>query len=120
MRSYFEEHPDLNVPVHLVWLPMFPRPMERWALPAMAEEFAGWGMSQYWDDEHRVSAAVKERLIPEVEEDVPWDMFILFGPEARWADAERHVLGWGRPVIDRAEELATLLSAVPEPSLRRP
>ena len=42
----------------------------------------------------------------------PWDLFILFGPEATWAEAEKHVLGWGEPVIDRAEKLEALLSEV--------
>ncbi len=98
--------------VHLVWLPMFPRPMEWWALPSMVEEFSEWGISQYWDDERRVSSEVKERLVPDVESDVPWDMFILFGPEATWDDAEKHVLGWDEPVIHRAEKLEALLSTV--------
>ena len=80
----------------------------------MAEEFSGWGIPQYWDDERHVSQAVKERLVPEIEQEVPWDLFILFGPEASWADAEQHVLGWGEPVIDEAKKLEALLSAVPE------
>ncbi len=86
--------------------------MEWWALPRMAEEFSEWKISQYWDDERLVSSEVKERLVPEVENKVPWDLFILFGPEATWADAEKHVLGWGEPVIDRTEELEALLRAV--------
>ncbi len=98
--------------VHLVWLPVFPRLMERWALPRMAEEFSEWKISQYWDDERRVSLELKERVVPEVEDEVPWDMFILFGPEATWADAEKHVLGWGEPVIHRTEKLEALLSSV--------
>ncbi len=68
-------------------------------------------ISQYWDDARRVSLEVKQRLVPEVEDEVPWDMFIVFGPEATWAEAERHVLGWGKPVIHRTEKLEALLSA---------
>ena len=97
--------------VYVVWLPMFPRPMEWWALPRMVEEFSEWGIPQYWDDERRVSLAVKARVVPELENEVPWDLFILFGPDASWTDAENHVLGWGEPVIDKAEELEALLSA---------
>ena len=36
-------------------------------------------------------------------------MFILFGPDATWADAENHVLGWAEPVIYHADELEALL-----------
>ena len=91
---------------------MFPRPLEWWALPRMVEEFSAWGVTQYWDEERQLSREVKERLIPELEDEVPWDLFILIGPEATWADAEKHVLGWGEPVIDRKEELEALLSTI--------
>ncbi len=91
---------------------MVPRLMEWWALPRMAEEFSEWGASQYWDDERRVSLEVKERIVPEVEDEVPWDMFIVFGPEATWAKAEKHVLGWGEPVIHKTEKLESLLSTI--------
>ena len=85
--------------------------MEWWALPRMAEEFSKWEISQYWDEERRVSLALKERIVPQVEDEVPWDLFVLFGPEATWADAEKHVLGWGKPVIERTEKLEALLKA---------
>ena len=91
---------------------MFPRLMEWWALPRMADEFSEWGIAQYWDDERHVSLEVKERLVRELAEDVPWDLFILFGPEATWADAEKHVLGWGEPVLHEAEKLEALLLAI--------
>ena len=68
-------------------------------------------MTQYWDDDLHTSNEVKQRIVPKVEEKVPWDMFILFGPEASWADAGNHVLGWGRTVIDEFDELAGLLAA---------
>ena len=87
--------------------------MEWWALPRMADEFSEWGIPQYWDDERRLSLEIKERLVPQVEEEIPWDMFILFGPEATWAEAENHVLGWGAPVIQETEEFEALLLAIP-------
>ena len=90
---------------------MFPRLAEWWALPRMVEEFSEWGAPQYWDDERHVSLEVKRRIVPGVEDEVPWDMFILFGPGATWADAEKHVLGWAEPVIHHADELDALLGA---------
>ncbi len=102
----------MDVSVQLVWLRMFPRLMEWWALPRMAEEFSTWGMPQYWDDERHLSLEIKERLVRQVEEEVPWDLFILFSPETTWAEAENHVLGWGAPVIDETEMLEALLLAI--------
>ena len=116
MRSYVEQHPGLRVSVHFVWLPMYPRPMEWWSLPRMAKEFSEWGIPQYWDEERHVSLEVKERIVPDVKENVPWDMFILLGPKATWADAEKHVVGWGRTIIGEKEKLEALLSAIPSPA----
>ncbi len=96
--------------VHVVWLPMFPRLMEWWALPGMVEEFAGWGVPQYWDDENLLSREVKRRIVPEVDSEIPWDIFILLGPEATWATAEEHVLGWGGTVVQEMGRLKALLS----------
>ena len=79
--------------------------MEWWALPRMAEEFSKWGTPQYWDEERRVSSEVKDRIVTDVQESVPWDMFILFGPDATWQDAEKHVIGWGRTVIGNRAKL---------------
>ncbi len=102
----------MDVSVQLVWLRMFPRLMEWWALPRMAEEFTSWGKPQYWDDERHLSLEIRERLVRQVEEEVPWDLVILFSPEATWAEAEKHVLGWGRTVIGEAEKLEALLLAI--------
>ncbi len=90
---------------------MFPRPQEWWALPGMVDEFADSGFVQYWDDERHLSTDVRRRLVPEIEDEVPWDLFILFGPDATWTDAQEHVLGWGEPVIQRADDLEALLAA---------
>ena len=86
--------------------------MERWALPKMVEEFSEWGVPQYWDEERYVSRDVKRRIVPDVEDEVPWDLFILIGPEAMWRTAQEHVLGWGEPVINEAKRLEALLSEI--------
>lgn len=78
----------------------------------MVKEFSGWGVPQYWDEERHLSLEVKRRIVPDADDEVPWDMFILFGPEATWKTAGKHVLGWGEPVIRQAERLETLLSEI--------
>lgn len=79
-------------------------------LPGAVEEYAGF--AQYWDDERRVSAEVKARILPDYEDDVPWDLFILFDGGATWANASDHVLGWGEPVIEKTEQLERLLASL--------
>ncbi len=89
---------------------MFPRPQERWALADAVEEQSGF--PQFWDDERIVSADVKSRIAPAYEGDTPWDVFVVFDASASWASAPEHVLGWGAPVIDRREELESLLKGL--------
>ena len=93
---------------------MFPRPMEWWSLPRMVDEFADWKFPQFWDDKQHLSRELKTRIIPEIEIKTPWDLFILFGPDATWADAQEHVLGWDYPVIGTKAEFDALLGAVSE------
>ena len=90
---------------------MFPRAMEWWALPRRVKEFADWGFPQFWDDKQHLSQELKTRIIPEIDIETPWDLFILFGPDATWADAQEHVLGWDYPVISQKAEFEALLGA---------
>ncbi len=102
---------DLELSVLIVWLPMYPRPMEWWALPGMVEEFAGF--EQFWDDERTVSADVKRRIVPAFDGEIPWDMFILFGTEARWTTAGEHVTASGYTVLHTQDELFAALGRLP-------
>ncbi len=92
-----------------VWLPMFPRPQERWSLPGAVEEFEAF--VQFWDDERIVSAEVKQRIWPDYDGEIPWDLFILFDTQATWATANDHVIGLGRTVIGESDKLDALLLA---------
>ena len=89
---------------------MFPRMQERWSLPGAVGELARF--RQFWDDERGVSAEVKERILPGYEGEVPWDLFILFDPQATWGDASQHVRGWGAPVIAEKDRLDALLGSL--------
>jgi hypothetical protein len=115
VRDLFARRPDLDVAVLAVWMPVFPRLLERWALPGAVEELAPF--AQFWDDERRVSLEVAERIVPDWNAklgELPWDLFILFDAQAKWANAGAHVIGWGAPIIEEAELLDTLLSAPAE------
>lgn len=93
MGNHFDEHAELDVKVHVTPLPIFSRPQVWWALPGMVEKFSQRGDPQYWGDEKQLSVEIKPRAAPEVQAELPWDIFILFGPEATWDDAEERVSG---------------------------
>ncbi len=86
---------------------MFPRPSERRALPEAVEEYSRF--TQFWDDERQLSSQVKQRILPGYEGDRPWDLFILFDPDATWDSAGEHIVGWGRTVMQEKDQLDALL-----------
>ena len=114
MKAFLEEHPDVDVAVLIVWLPMFPRPAEWWMLPRMVKEFSG--LEQFWDHERTVSAVVKERIVPDFSGDVPWDLFILIDAEATWRTAGEHIVASGYTVVETQHALFEELERLP----RRP
>ena len=78
----------------------------------LADEFADPPITQYWDDTKGIGFEFKQRVIPEFNGKVAWDVFVLFDAQATWVDAEEHVLGWGGTVVGRERELLTLLQAL--------
>ena len=92
-----------------VWLPMFPRPVEWFALPRTASEYADGPITQYWDDSERIGVEFKQRIIPDFDGDVARDVFILFDREATWENAGKHVLGWGSTVLSEQDRLFAML-----------
>ncbi len=107
--EFIEAHPDLNVSFSFVWLPMFPRPAERRALPKTIDEYAEAPITHYWDDTRELGVEFKQRVIPDYDGETAWDAFILFDSEATWSTAEEHVLLWGSTVVDHEEQLFALL-----------
>lgn len=110
VQEFLDARPELDVSLHYVWLPMFPRVAEQRALPKMVERFADPATAQYWDDTRALGKDVKRRILPDFSGDVVWDAFILFDAAATWADAGEHVLGSGFTVEAQKERLFALLA----------
>ncbi len=93
---------------------MFPRFVERRALPEIVLEFERASIAQYWDDTSAVGREFRDRIVPSEEHPgtIAWDVFVLFDAEATWATAKEHVVAWGRPVEARADELFEALLRV--------
>ncbi len=101
-----------------VWLPMFPAPMERSALPKRVAEYAEASIAHYWDDTGEIGVAFKRRVIPEFQGEMARDAFVLFDGAATWENAREHVLGWGSTVVATEKRLFGLLAALPAASSR--
>ena len=119
VQEFLTAQSDLNVSLHYVWLPIFPRVAERRALPKQTAQFADAGVTQYWDDAGEFGRELKRRVVRDFDGEIVWDTFILFDDTATWATAADHVLGWGYTIEGHKEKLFTLLTqftAVPAPA----
>ena len=78
-RGVLDQLPGADVRVHVVWVPMF-RGMER-DVPAATREVPDSRASHYWDGNSVLTKRYRGTL--GLGEDA-WDMFLLYGPDARW------------------------------------
>ncbi len=115
--EYLEGHSDIHLSVFYVWLPMFPRFIERRALPEAVSEYAHADIAQYWDEVQAVGRDFVDRVIPECPQEVARDVYVLFDREATWRDAGEHVVSWGGPVARVADELFAELEKLPRAPL---
>ena len=96
-----ERNPGLKV--YLAWVPMF-RGMER-DVPKASESMPDLRTSHYWGGDSLLGKGYRKTL--GITEDA-WDIFVLYGPEARWDGVEppapafwMHQLGSARsPRVD--------------------
>ena len=110
VQAYLDAHPECAVSRHYVWVPQFPRDLEEGALPEMSAQYAPSGATQYWDGDTRLGRVFLDRIVPEfLGGDVVWDTFVLFGPDATWANARDHIIAWDYTVEGHAEQLFAAL-----------
>ena len=111
---------DADLRVYAVWFEMFPGDArERWLPEAMPDR----RVRHYWDEEKVVGSWYGERigemraqLVPESkgvgDEPVLWDAYLVYGPEAHWADVPSGLRRWGRTVIGTRESLREALATI--------
>lgn len=84
MRSgVLDQLPNEDIRVYVVWVPMF-RGRER-DVPRATREILDSRASHYWDGDSVLGKGYRETL--RLSEDA-WDIFLLYGPEARWEGQE--------------------------------
>ncbi len=111
VQKFLDAQPASALSVSYVWLPQFPRDLEEDALPGMVEQFARTSVNQFWDGDTILGREFLARIVPEfLGGDAVWDTFVLFGPEATWADAGDHIIAWDYTVSDKREALFAALA----------
>ena len=110
-ENILERYPDAEVRVFAVWLPALSTDQRFEVADLMVDE----RVEHFWDGGRVVGDAVRD-LVGAPEDQLVWDVFLAFGPDARWTDRPPQPLAIGAPVVDAADELAAAL----RPFLRRP
>jgi hypothetical protein len=87
--------------VHVGWIPVLPGD----ANPEVADLLVDHRATHYWDGRRKLGAAVA-RLLGQGEAGPAWDIFLVYGPNARWGDKPDAV---GSPVISQSGELQRAL-----------
>lgn len=89
---------------------MYPTDLrERWPANALTDRRA----SHWWDEEKRVGRwyaqrmeDIADRLAPgasNVGGTILWDAYLVYGPEAQWAETPTGLRRWGRPIFATRE-----------------
>ena len=125
VETYLREHPDFDVRLYYVWMPMFPLRLEHAALPKMTAAVAERGdtrVAQYWDGGRAVGRAFgrladgsvdARRTWPEDDgRYTAWDAFLVFDGAATWRDGAADPLQWGTTIVQEEESLIAALDSL--------
>jgi hypothetical protein len=103
-ENVLERHPHADLRVFTVWLPALATD-ERFEV---ADLLVDRRVEHFWDGGNLVGDAVRERVgAPEGQ--LLWDVFLAFGPDARWTGSPPAPLSVGAPVIETGDDLVAAL-----------
>jgi len=64
-----------------------------------------------WFDENVTKLGERQGVSDRIE----WDSYVLFGPQARWADSPPDHVSWGRPLVEETGRLRADLEGTLSP-----
>ena len=102
-EQILERHPDADLAVYVVWLPVLPSDERFGVANVLVDE----RVRQFWDNDRLVGDEVGR--LAGADEGLAWDVYLVFGPDATWDHRPPTPLGSGAPVVVQIESLATLL-----------
>lgn len=94
------QHPSSNLRVYVVWLARLPSDRRSsWKDYIVPDSRA----MHFWDQDNAVSDWFATHI--QGYEGIDWDIFYLFGPEAKWEDAPAPLESAGATIINERERL---------------
>ena len=96
-KNILERYPDADLRVYVGWIPILGTDSN----PQVAELLVDRRATHFWDGEQKLGFAVT-RLLGRGEGYAAWDIFLVYGPGAKWGDQPAAV---GQPVISESGAL---------------
>ncbi|MBI1885856.1 MAG: hypothetical protein HYS09_06045 [Chloroflexi bacterium] len=99
-----EKHASAKLQVYAVWLPMYPGDeRSKWSGKVLSDP----RVVHLWDESRTAGRWFAEHVGFEgpLQGPVAWDVYYLYGEEARWEAAPSPLIATGCPVIGKSEEL---------------
>lgn len=104
--------PSSRLRVYAVWFNMIGSDQRsKWPADLLTDP----RVLHFWDEKRVVGSWFGRHPDYMGSDSVLWDAYLLYGPEAYWAEAPSHRVGWGRTIVGTRrqleKELLGLLSA---------
>ena len=103
-ENILNESPEAKIAVYAVWLPML-----------AGEERGDWDggplleerVHHFWDGERVLGRALADHETGDLGRPggIVWDAYLLFGPDARWAEQPPEPVAAGSTIIGETDEL---------------
>ncbi len=91
-----------NMKVYAVWLPIIASDARsEWKKSLLPDP----RVVHLWDEQRVTGRWFAQQEWYGKDVDVAWDIYVLFGPEARWDRSPGPVISWGETVVDTGERL---------------
>ena len=105
-NNILEKYPDAPISVYVVWVPQMGAARDNIDPDLFADE----RVKTYWDPNELAGLAIANDV--DAFEWIPWDVYTLYGPDARWNDGPPAPEDWGAPVVAETDELAQRVEAL--------
>ena len=101
-KNILEGNPEAQIKVYAVWFNVLARDRRSgWSDAHFGDE----RVAEFWDAD-RLFGSWYWKHLPGHGRTIAWDLYALYSPEARWADAPSHLVNWGRTVYSERDQLA--------------
>ena len=107
-NNILEPNPEAQIQIYAIWFNVLPR-----------DRRSGWSddrldddrVIQYWDASRTLGIWYRDHL-PGHSRTIAWDLYALYGPDARWDSAPSQLVSWGRTVYAERKQLAAEVDAL--------